>query len=63
MRCCPEGLKGVEVYRGDISVYGKDKEGHDVITSGHYLTGSWTPTECRRTYTVRSMAVAFMVYH
>lgn len=40
----------MEVYRDDISVYGKHKEGHDVITPGRYLKGSWTPTECRKTY-------------
>lgn len=40
MRCCPEGVKGVEVYRDDISVYGKHKEGHDVITSECYLKDS-----------------------
>lgn len=63
VRCCPEGLKGVEVYRDDISFYGKDKEGYDVITSGRFLTGFWSPTKYRRMYTVRSMAVAFKVYH
>jgi len=63
VRGCPEGLKGVEVYRDDISVYEKHKEEHDIITSGRYLKGFWTPTEYRKTYTVRSTAVAFKVYH
>lgn len=53
----------VEVYRDDISVYGKHKKGHDVITPGRYLKGSRTPSEYRKTYTVRSTAVAFKVYH
>lgn len=51
------------VYRHDISVLGKNKEEHDVITSACYFKDFWTPIEYRKMYTVRSTAMAFKVYH